>query len=241
MRTRMKTNPTALLFGAYRRQVLGLLLGRPEGAFHVREIARQSGVPVGSLHRELRALADAGILERTPVDRQVRYQANRRSPLFGPLSAIFGGGASAFAIAEPAAAYASKAPVAEPAAAARRKRALDRLNVSQRVLSSLARRHHLKKMALFGSVTRNDFRTDSDVDVLVEFSPEHARAAFARVHLAEELSVMFGGRKVDVVTKDVFRNPLRRESIEQDLLAIHGSRQTAYRTNTATSTTKRST
>jgi predicted nucleotidyltransferase len=78
-----------LLFGAYRRQILGLLLLRPEESFYVREIERVTGVPAGSLHRELKALTDAGLLVRTSVGNQVRYQADRSCPIFEELAGIF--------------------------------------------------------------------------------------------------------------------------------------------------------
>lgn len=85
----MAANPVELLFGTYRRQVLGLLLLRPEDGLHVREISRLTGVPAGSLHRELRALTQAGLLVREPVGNQVRYRANRASPIFAELAEIF--------------------------------------------------------------------------------------------------------------------------------------------------------
>lgn len=79
----------ALLFGTYRKQVLGLLLLRPDESLHGREIARLTGVPAGSIHRELRALTDAGLLLREPAGNQVRYRANRASPIYGELAEIF--------------------------------------------------------------------------------------------------------------------------------------------------------
>jgi len=85
----MTTNPVELLFTAYRRQVLALLLLRPEDSLHVREISRLTGVPAGSLHRELRILTDAGLLVREPVGNQVCYRANRAAPLFPELAEIF--------------------------------------------------------------------------------------------------------------------------------------------------------
>jgi predicted nucleotidyltransferase len=85
----MKTNPVDLLFSAYRRQVLGLLLLRPDDSLHVREISRLTGVPAGSLHRELRILADAEMLLREPAGNQVRYRANRANPLYPELAEIF--------------------------------------------------------------------------------------------------------------------------------------------------------
>ena len=78
-----------ILFGAYRRQILGLLLLRPDETFYVREIARLTGVPAGSLHRELRLLTDAGLLLRTTAGNQVRYQVNRDCPIHEELAGIF--------------------------------------------------------------------------------------------------------------------------------------------------------
>lgn len=78
-----------ILFGAYRRQILGLLLLRPDETFYVREIARLTGVPAGSLHRELKLLTDAGLLLRTAVGNQVRYQANQECPIYAELAGIF--------------------------------------------------------------------------------------------------------------------------------------------------------
>src|SRR5258708_37678592 len=82
-------NPIVLLFSAYRRQVLALLLLRSGESFHVREIARLAGVPAGSLHRELKLLSDAGLLVREPVGNQVRYRANRDHLIYPELAEIF--------------------------------------------------------------------------------------------------------------------------------------------------------
>jgi predicted nucleotidyltransferase len=78
-------------------------------------------------------------------------------------------------------------------------------------------------MSLFGSATRDDFRPDSDVDVLVEFRPGEAPSLFGIVDLREELSQAFGGRRVDVVTPSVFRNPIRAQSIRRDLECIYAA------------------
>ena len=78
-----------VLFGAYRRQILGLLLLRPDETFYVREIARLTSVSAGSLHRELKLLTEAGLLLRTTAGNQVRYQAHRDCPIFDKLAGIF--------------------------------------------------------------------------------------------------------------------------------------------------------
>ena len=84
-----RTQLVEILFGAYRRQVLGLLLLRPDESFYVREIARLTGISAGSLHRELKLLTEAGLLLRTTAGNQVRYQANRDCPIFDEMAGIF--------------------------------------------------------------------------------------------------------------------------------------------------------
>jgi len=89
MRARGASEPVELLFGAYRRRVLSLLLLRPDESFYVREIGRLTGMSAGSLHRELKALTQAGLLVRTASGNQVRYQANRDCAIFQELAGIF--------------------------------------------------------------------------------------------------------------------------------------------------------
>lgn len=73
------------LLGQTRSSVLGALFLRPEASLHVRELARLTGVSPGSLHRELRALADAGLLLRQETGRQVYYRANQQCPVYEEL------------------------------------------------------------------------------------------------------------------------------------------------------------
>lgn len=78
-----------VLFGAYRRRILALLLLHADESFYVREIGRLTGVPAGSLHREARLLTEAGLLARSVAGNQVRYQANRACPIYEELAGIF--------------------------------------------------------------------------------------------------------------------------------------------------------
>lgn len=83
------TSPLAdLLFKDYRRRVLGLLLLRPDQAYHVREIARLTGTVPGTLHKELSRLAEVGILTKQVQGNQVSYRANRECVIFEELAAI---------------------------------------------------------------------------------------------------------------------------------------------------------
>src|ERR1700730_11324375 len=84
----MHRSASALLFPGYRRRVLGLLLLRPEEALHGREIARRTGLPAGTLTRELKVLAEAGLLSQERRGNQILYSANRGSPIYMELAAI---------------------------------------------------------------------------------------------------------------------------------------------------------
>ena len=73
-------------------------------------------------------------------------------------------------------------------------------------LESFCEKNGIKKLALFGSVLRDDFGPESDIDMLVEFMPGEVVGFFRLFDLEEELSRIFDGRKVDLRTpKDLSR------------------------------------
>ena len=78
----------ATLFPEYRRRVLGLLLLRPEEALHGREIARRTGLPAGTITRELTKLAAVGLLKREKRGNQQVYSADTGSPVYSELASI---------------------------------------------------------------------------------------------------------------------------------------------------------
>jgi predicted nucleotidyltransferase len=76
-------------------------------------------------------------------------------------------------------------------------------------IAEFCRRHHIRRLALFGSVLREDVRSDSDVDVLVEFEPGHV-PGFLRLHsLEQELSGLLGGHEIDLVTVKFLNRRIR--------------------------------
>lgn len=75
---------------------------------------------------------------------------------------------------------------------------MDALSVSQEEISDFCRRNHIKRLAFFGSVLRDDFRPDSDIDVIVEFEPGHV-PGLRYFAMERELSEILG-RKVDLNT-----------------------------------------
>jgi hypothetical protein len=82
------------------------------------------------------------------------------------------------------------------------------MDVPRDEIAAFCRRHHIRKLSLFGSVLRDDFQPDSDVDVLVEFEPGHV-VGFGIVEIEEELSRLFGGHKVDMVREKYLNRRLR--------------------------------
>lgn len=78
-----------LMFSAYRRELLATLLLRPDEEFHVRELGRMTGLSPGSIHRELKAMAAAGLLRQKRVGNQVLYQADPTCPIYEELASIF--------------------------------------------------------------------------------------------------------------------------------------------------------
>src|SRR3989339_2156578 len=87
-----------------------------------------------------------------------------------------------------------------------------KINIPKAKIEDLCRRWKIKEFALFGSVLREDFRPDSDIDVLVSFAPDGGITFDNRVEMLDELAEIFG-REVDLVAKDAIRNPFRRHDI----------------------------
>ena len=76
------------LFGRARRSVLALLVSRPDQAFYYRQMARLLHLGMGALHRELRGLAEAGILLREAHGQQVYYRVNTACPIYADLQGL---------------------------------------------------------------------------------------------------------------------------------------------------------
>ena len=96
--------------------------------------------------------------------------------------------------------------------------ALDRQQVTQ-----FCERWKVVELALFGSVLREDFQPDSDVDVLVTFAPDAHWSLFDHVTMEDELSAIFG-RKVDLVSRPAVEsseNYIRRRHILANLETIY--------------------
>lgn len=86
------------------------------------------------------------------------------------------------------------------------------IEIPREALNDFCRRHHVRKLAFFGSVLRDDFSAESDVDMLVEFEPGHT-PGFAFFAMQAELSDILG-RQVDLHTPN-FLSPYFRREVEE--------------------------
>jgi hypothetical protein len=85
------------------------------------------------------------------------------------------------------------------------------IDVPRHQLEEFCRRHQIQTLSLFGSVLREDFRPDSDIDVLVEFEDGHVPGLLGIARLERELSGILGGRKVDLRTPEDLSRYFRQE------------------------------
>ncbi|HOT06315.1 MAG TPA: nucleotidyltransferase family protein [Methanotrichaceae archaeon] len=90
------------------------------------------------------------------------------------------------------------------------------ISVNKEAVAAFCRRHHIRRLALFGSVLREDFNPDSDIDVLADFEPGHLPGLFGIARMERELSAIFGGRRIDLLTAEdlsrYFRDDVLREA-----------------------------
>lgn len=100
----------------------------------------------------------------------------------------------------------------------------DRLKVSLDAIAQFCQRWNIIEFALFGSVLRDDFRPDSDVDVLVTYEPSHHLTLSHLLSMQEEIEHLFH-RSVDLVEKNRLENPYRRSNILKTYRVIYASQR----------------
>jgi len=97
-----------------------------------------------------------------------------------------------------------------------------RVTVPQTQLAEFCRRNYIRRLALFGSVLRDDFRADSDVDVLVDFQPGAQVGFMALGRMQRELSALLQ-RPVDLVPRDGLK-PLIRDAVLASAEVVYAAR-----------------
>jgi len=86
-----------------------------------------------------------------------------------------------------------------------------KLTMDHELIAGFCERYHIVKLSLFGSALRDDFRPDSDIDVLIEFAEGKGAGYLGLAHMAGELSEILGGRTVDLRTPAELSRYFRNE------------------------------
>ncbi|MGR3310319.1 MAG: nucleotidyltransferase family protein [Candidatus Brocadiales bacterium] len=100
-----------------------------------------------------------------------------------------------------------------------------RIDIPKEEIAKFCKKWEIREFALFGSLLRDDFRPDSDIDVLVTFSEEAKHTLFDLVHMGNELKQIFG-RGVDIVSRrgiESSRNYIRRNAILNSAEAVYAA------------------
>jgi len=81
-------------------------------------------------------------------------------------------------------------------------------------VAKFCKKHHIQRLAIFGSALQNNFGPESDVDILVDFAPGRTPGFFKLFEMEDELSRLFGGRKVDLRTPQDLSRYFRDKVVE---------------------------
>ncbi len=141
-----------------------------------------------------------------PYDEYVRLQQLQKSDVFRRADEMI------VRLAERNVGYEVEEVMADVAEAIAEVR-LASMGVDRSVIEEFCRRHHIRKLSLFGSVTRSDFTAESDIDVLVEFDPAHV-PGFEFFSMRSELSHLLG-RQVDLNTAGFLSDHFRDDVLDQ--------------------------
>ena len=88
----------------------------------------------------------------------------------------------------------------------------DNLSIPLNAVEDFCRKWKIRRFSLFGSVLREDFRPESDVDILITFSDDAEWSLWDWIEMTDQLKTLFG-RDVDVVEESGLKNPFRRHEI----------------------------
>ncbi len=97
-----------------------------------------------------------------------------------------------------------------------------RIELPMQLIGEFCRKYGVEQFALFGSVLREDFGPDSDVDVMLKFKPGHGFTFENTPDIQDELTAMFG-RPVDVIEIGRIRNPFRRHAIMNSYRVVYAA------------------
>lgn len=187
------TNLLEMLFGSrLRAKVLSWLYSHPDTRYYVRQLTSLIGEDSTNVSRELARLENAGILISIQEGKQKYYQANHKFFAFEELKNMV--------------TRLATSPSDD---------INERLHLNKRKLADFCRLNHIQSLSLFGSILREDFKPESDIDVLVEFKPSKTPGFLRLADIEEKLSKLMGGRKVDLRTREDLSEHFRTRVLKE--------------------------
>jgi len=176
-----------LLGSKLRAKLLGWLFSHPSEHYFVSQLTAMLVEDSTNVSRELARLEKNGILVSMVEGKRKYYTVNRESPLFSELMGLFTSVETGNNISI------VQRPVKHT------EKIHERVSISRRRLLAICRRNNIKRLALFGSVLSEDFKPESDIDILVEFEPGKTPGFLKLAEIENDLSVSLG-RKVNLRT-----------------------------------------
>ncbi len=92
------------------------------------------------------------------------------------------------------------------------------IDIPKDQVEDFCKKNLIKKFSFFGSVTREDFSPDSDIDVLVEFYSDQSPSFFGLAQMRRDLSKILGGRKIDLLTPKGISKYIRKEILSSAII-----------------------
>jgi len=90
-----------------------------------------------------------------------------------------------------------------------------KVDMPSKQIAGFCHRHHIRRLAVFGSALRPDFDQESDIDILVDFDPDHIPGLFGVARMERELSTLLGGRKIDLRTPEDLSRDFRQQVVQE--------------------------
>ena len=219
---------SALFASRSLERLLTTLMREPQRRFYQRELERLVGVQLRQLQRDLVRLEQSSLVSKTASGNRSYYQIITTHPAFSGLRGVLADTAAEGLVGLVPASERDDGSAVQGDAdvgAAAIKPLPHVLSVDRKAVARFCRRWKIVELGLFGSVLREDFGAESDVDVLVTFSPEARWTLFDYSDMQGDAAALFG-RKVDLVNRSALErsdNPIRRRAILDSVQLLYAA------------------
>jgi len=99
---------------------------------------------------------------------------------------------------------------------------INKIFISDKEIEEFSKKWDIQELSLFGSILREDFSPESDIDILISFNPKSNIDLFDLVIIQNELQNLFD-RKIDVIEKEAIKNPFRKDEILNNYRVIYAA------------------